>query len=151
MAAQLGSDCPFFFHSEPMMMEGRGEILSPVTIHLDQLQLVLIYPGIQISTAEAYSGVEPFSREIHLRELIRQPMDQWRNLVINDFEFSIFKKHPELDQLKQFLYQAGAKYASLSGSGSSLYGLFSESPDLPAYLERYVIWKGPAIDHSGTI
>lgn len=151
MAAQLGSDCPFFLHGEPMMMEGRGEILSPVTLHMDQLHLVLLYPALQVSTAEAYSGVKPIQHDIHLRELIRESMDQWRELVVNDFEHSVFDRHPELDQLKQSLYQAGALYASLSGSGSSLYGLFPESPDLPADLERQVIWKGSAIHPAGTI
>ena len=151
MAAQLGSDCPFFLHSEPMMMEGRGDILSPVSLHMEKLHLVLLYPGIQVSTAEAYAGVKPFEPNVHLRELIRESMDQWKALVVNDFECSVFVKYPHMDQLKQDLYQAGAVYASLSGSGSSLYGLFAESPDLPAKLERYVIWKGLAINPAGTI
>lgn len=146
MAAQLGSDCPFFFHDQPMMMEGRGEILSPVNLPLDQFQLVLLFPGIQIPTAEAYSGVKPSADGIHLRELIRNPIDQWNELVINDFEHSVFKKHQELSQLKKSLYKAGAIYASLSGSGSSLYGLFPVLPDLPAEVERHVVWKGLAIN-----
>lgn len=151
MASQLGSDCPFFFHVEPMMMEGRGEILSPVTLPLDQLHLVLLFTGLQIPTTEAYSGVKSFAHRIHLRELIRKPIDQWNELVVNDFEHSVFKRHPDLSQLKKSLYQAGALYASLSGSGSSLYGLFPVAPDLPAELERQVVWKGLAINPVRTI
>ncbi|MEN8226531.1 MAG: 4-(cytidine 5'-diphospho)-2-C-methyl-D-erythritol kinase [Bacteroidota bacterium] len=150
LAATLGSDCPFFLQENPMMMEGRGDILSSVSLCLDHLYLVLLFPEVHISTAEAYAGVIPAVHDGHLREVIREPMDRWKELVINDFEYSIFDRHPEIDQLKQDLYRAGALYASLSGSGSSLYGIFPESPDLPENLERYVIWRGAAVSGDET-
>lgn len=142
MSAQLGSDCPFFFHNVPMMMEGRGEILNRISLPLDQSFLVLLFPGIHVSTADAYSGVKPVQPEVHLRDLISKPMDKWKGNVVNAFEYSVFKKYPDLDQLKHDLYDAGAIYASLSGSGSSLYGFFSQIPELPEKLERHVVWKG---------
>ncbi len=145
LAVTLGSDCPFFLRENPMLMEGRGEKLSPISIRLDQLYLVLIFPEIQISTAEAYAGVKPATPAHHLRELIKEPLNIWNEVIINDFELSIFERHPELEQMKQALYQAGAVYASLSGSGSSLYGFFHTPPDLPGEIEKYVIWKGKAV------
>ena len=150
MAATLGSDCPFFLHEGPMLMEGRGDILSSISPCLGHLYLILLFPGIHVSTAEAYAGVKPAVPNQHLQELIRQPMDRWREFVINDFEHSVFKRHPELDRLKQDLYGAGAVYASLSGSGSSLYGIFPESPDLPEELEQYLIWRGTTVSSTKT-
>ena len=144
LASVLGSDCPFFLHSDAMMMEGRGEILSPVSLHLDGLCLVVLFPELPISTAEAYAGVSPSASRVHLDQLVSHPMDRWRDLVVNDFEKGIFIKFPELELLKRGLYKSGAIYASLSGSGSSLYGFFPGLPELPSDLERYVIWKGKA-------
>jgi len=144
LAGALGSDCPFFLGEGSMMMEGRGEILRPVRLNLDHLSLVLLYPGIHISTAEAYEGVHPILPGKHLGSLIREPIDKWKELIVNDFEGPIFKSHPELNEIKQGLYEAGAIYASLSGSGSSIYGLFRELPSLPESLDCMVIWKGNA-------
>jgi 4-diphosphocytidyl-2-C-methyl-D-erythritol kinase len=144
LAGSLGSDCPFFFYGRTMMMEGRGEILSPVEVALDHLSLVLLHPGIHIATAEAYQAVKPVMPGTHLRYLISEPVEAWRELIVNDFETPVFEKYPELKELKKGLYRAGALYASLSGSGSALYGFFREPPSLPEALERIVIWKGGA-------
>jgi len=144
LAAQLGSDCPFFLNELPMMMEGRGEILSQVNVSLDKLHLVLLFPGINISTAEAYGAVSPFVPDLHLKQLIETPMDRWKGLIINDFEKNALIKYPLLLALKRSLYEAGALYASMSGSGSSLYGIFETPPQLPEEVQRYIIWKGPA-------
>jgi 4-diphosphocytidyl-2-C-methyl-D-erythritol kinase len=144
MAASLGSDCPFFLHDQPMMMEGRGERLSPSSVSLEGLWMVLLFPQIHISTQEAYAGVSPKKPEFHLEKLLKAPIHQWREGVINDFETGIFERHPELASLKEQLYAAGALYASLSGSGSSLYGIFPQQPGLPASLSRFIIWEGKA-------
>jgi 4-diphosphocytidyl-2-C-methyl-D-erythritol kinase len=144
LAATLGSDCPFFLHHEAMMMEGRGEILSPVTVYLDDLYIALLFPGIHISTAEAYSVISPIRPEQHLSQMVKQPVDQWKGIVINDFERVIFKKYPELEGIKSGLYAAGALYASMSGSGSALYGIFPRPPVLPANLACMVVWTGKA-------
>lgn len=142
MAARLGSDCPFFLHDHAMMMEGRGEILTPSSVTLEGLWLVLLFPEIHISTAEAYSGVTPVMDGLHLDQLVAAPIHQWRGKVVNDFESGIFEKYPELASLRESLYKAGAIYASLSGSGSSLYGIFTARPRLAASISRYVIWEG---------
>lgn len=144
LAEMLGSDCPFFLREGPMLMEGRGEFLSPVQINLDHLCLVLLHPGIHISTSEAYQDVRPAMPEKHLRSLIGEPVGKWRKLIVNDFESPIFERHPGLKELKKGLYEAGALYASMSGSGSSIYGFFSKPPSLPGELDRVVIWKGDA-------
>jgi 4-diphosphocytidyl-2-C-methyl-D-erythritol kinase len=144
LASRLGSDCPFFLHHQPMLMEGRGEILSPSSVNLEGHHLVLLFPGIPISTAEAYAAVRPSSSGFDLGQLPARPPDQWRGLVVNDFEKEIFRLYPLLEDLKTGLYNAGANYASMSGSGSSVYGIFHHVPRLPAGLEKYVIWKGKA-------
>ncbi len=144
LAAQLGSDCPFFLNELPMMMEGRGEILSQVNVSLDKLHLVLLFPGIHISTTEAYGAVSPFVPDLHLKQLIETPMDRWKGLIIHDFEKNALIKYPLLLTLKRSLYEAGALYASMSGSGSALYGIFETPPQLPEEVRRYIIWKGPA-------
>lgn len=144
LAGQLGSDCPFFLHQGPMMMEGRGELLSPVIVSLDSYYLAILFPGIHISSAEAYRAVSPAVPEADLRKMIQLPPDQWEGQIRNDFEASAFQRHPLLEKLKSCLYQAGARYASLSGSGSALYGVFDSDPELPEQLKGYLIWKGPA-------
>jgi len=144
MAASLGSDCPFFLHEHAMMMEGRGEVLSPSPVNLKDLYLVLLFPKIHISTPEAYSGVKPLLPEQHMEQLVDVPVSEWKGRVVNDFETGIFKKYPEIASLKQDLYKTGALYASLSGSGSSLYGIFPQKPGLPESVAPYVIWQGEA-------
>jgi 4-diphosphocytidyl-2-C-methyl-D-erythritol kinase len=125
-----------------MMMEGRGEILDQVDLSLNNLYLVLLFPEIPISTAEAYAGVSPKMPERHLIELIKAPVNEWKDQVVNDFEKSIFEKHPLLHSLKLALYRAGAFYASMSGSGSSVYGIFEKRPHLPGKIREHVIWEG---------
>jgi len=142
LAASLGSDCPFFLHNEPMMMEGRGEILSPLHLKLDGLYLVLLFPEIHVSTAEAYQGVTPATPDHLLKELIREPLSRWREIIENDFEKSLFGSYPQLRIIKEQLYMSKAIYASLSGSGSSLYGIFEKRPSLPEEVKKYLIWEG---------
>ena len=144
LAGQLGSDCPFFLHKGPMMMEGRGEILSPVKVDLEGLYLVLLFPGIHVSTADAYAGVLPEIPEIPLQQVISLPVKKWPGLVENDFEESLMAKFPLIRELKESLYRVGAQYASLSGSGSSIYGIFKKAPRLPGELKDFVTWEGPA-------
>lgn len=144
LAARLGSDCPFFLQEGPSLMESRGELLSQVPISLENYYLVILFPEIHISTAEAYQDVSPAIPEVHLRKLIALPLNQWKEHIHNDFEASIFQKHPLLEEMKQSLYHAGAGYVSMSGSGSAIYGIFDTRPELPERIQRYVIWEGPA-------
>jgi len=143
LAAILGSDCPFFLDPQTMLMEGRGEILTPLFLSMDGIYLVLLFPEIHVSTQDAYAGVNPAIPSLQLKEIIEKPLSRWEELIENDFENSVFKRYPQLGTLKQELYSSGATYASLSGSGSSIYGLFKEQPSLPEGLQKLVIWEGP--------
>jgi 4-diphosphocytidyl-2-C-methyl-D-erythritol kinase len=125
-AASLGSDCPFFIYNRPMYATGRGEILSPVEIFPDDYRIELVNPDIFISTKEAYAGVTPRKPEISISEIIKRPVEEWWGLLKNDFEESLFLKYPSLAAEKEALYARGAVYASMSGSGSTLYGLFKK-------------------------
>jgi len=125
-ALQLGSDCPFFINNVPALAQGRGEILQSVELSLKAYRLILIYPKIHISTAEAFSGITPTAPTLSLHENLGRPIGEWKNFIFNDFEKSIFQIYPQLKELKDILYNMGATYASMSGSGSALYGLFSK-------------------------
>lgn len=125
-AAQLGSDCPFFIYNRPMFVSGRGEVLEPFDIpSLDNYRIELVTPAVSVSTKEAYAGIVPAVPDVSLRELLAQPIENWRvSGVKNDFEKTVFALYPELATLKQDLYTRGAIYASMSGSGSALFGIF---------------------------
>lgn len=127
-AARLGSDCAFFVHDTPMFGEGRGEILSPYALpenFFSEYEIkAVVPPGISVSTADAYKGIIPAIPEIPLREALARPAEEWKKCVTNDFEKTVFEKYPALAEIKRSLYDAGAVYASMSGSGSALYGIF---------------------------
>lgn len=125
-ASRLGSDVPFFIYNRPMFASGRGEILTPIPCPIPPRRKIgVVTPGITVPTAQAYSGVTPKMPGTGLRDLISSlPPEQWKDRIINGFEESIFKKHPALRAIKNSLYKAGAIYASMSGSGSALYGIF---------------------------
>lgn len=131
-AARLGADCPFFINAEPAYAEGIGEILSPVEITDNTLSgytLVIVKPQVSISTKEAFAGITPRMPEVSCREIVAMPIEQWKDLLTNDFEESVFAQHPELHDIKNKLYEAGAAYAQMSGSGSSIFGIFKTVPD----------------------
>ena len=123
-AARLGSDCPFFIFNEACHATGRGEILNPISIDLSNYTIVLIHPGIHIATPWAFQQLSPCVKEKSILTIIKQPIETWKAELINDFEAPVFKAHPELEALKNNLYEKGAIYASMSGSGSSLFGIF---------------------------
>jgi 4-diphosphocytidyl-2-C-methyl-D-erythritol kinase len=123
-ALQLGSDCPFFIYNRPMLAKGRGEQLEPIALDLSAYAIHLICPKLHIATADAFKKVIPRPAPVNLAILPTIPISQWRELLSNDFESPLFALHPVLNQIKQALYNAGALYAAMSGSGSSLYGIF---------------------------
>jgi 4-diphosphocytidyl-2-C-methyl-D-erythritol kinase len=131
-AAQLGSDCPFFIYNQPMLGTGRGEILTPITVDsLKKYEIRLVYPPVFVSTSDAYKGIIPRNVRNHeiqdttpLVDLLQLPPHSWRNKVENDFEATVFAKYPQLEQYKMQLYEQGAVYASMSGSGSAMFGVF---------------------------
>jgi 4-diphosphocytidyl-2-C-methyl-D-erythritol kinase len=123
-AAQLGSDCPFFVFNSACHAIGRGEILQPFACDLTNYTIVLLHPSIHVSTAWAFSQLKPHAKSKSIATIVAQPMQTWKTELINDFEAPIFEAHPLLGELKNYLYQQGAIYASMSGSGSSLFGIF---------------------------
>lgn len=124
-ASRLGSDCAFFIYNRPMIGEGRGEILTEYPLSLDEYDLQVLTPeGVAVSTKEAYSGIRPHLPEVSLREALSRPVEEWAGLLKNDFEETVFVNHPELAAIKRSLYDSGAVYASMSGSGSALFALY---------------------------
>ena len=138
MALHLGADCPFFIYNTPSCAEGVGEVLNPVDIDLKGLWLLIVKPPVHVSTKEAFAGVVPKRPDFDLRFLSYLPLEEWRGKVVNDFEASIFPQHPELGVLKDEIYAGGAVYASMSGSGSSLYGLYAEEKAARDAYQRFV-------------
>lgn len=135
-AAGLGSDCPFFIGDGPMIGKGRGDILTPIDLDLRNTYAVLLKPGLHISTAEAFARITPAPSRAPAGAIVTGDRAQWREMLHNDFEDSLFPAFPILPQLKARLYDAGAWYASMSGSGSTVFGLFHEKP---------VVVAGPGI------
>jgi len=126
LAGKLGSDCPFFVDNRPSLATGRGEVLQPVSLALKGFHLVLVNPGLHVSTKEAYAGITPQFPETPLLQLINEPVHKWQGRIGNDFEESVFKIYPAIESLKKDLLGKGAIYASMSGSGSSVFGLFEK-------------------------
>jgi len=141
-ASQLGSDCSFFVEDIPMMGTGRGEILSPATTRLIGLYLVLTKPDVHVSTAEAYSGIVPQKTGFSIAEILKLPIAEWKSKLKNDFEKSIFEKYPLISDLKEKMYSCGAAYAGMSGSGSSVFGLFEKPVELKKEFPDLDYWSG---------
>jgi len=141
-AAQLGSDCPFFIQDEPMLGSGRGEVLQSCLINLKGYYLVLVKPDIHVSTADAYSRVRPNIPDKPLETLLRLPIPEWRYQVKNDFESSVFEQYPKLKAVKSALYEQGALYASMSGSGSAIFGIFEKEMIPPEGVMDGMCWSG---------
>jgi 4-diphosphocytidyl-2-C-methyl-D-erythritol kinase len=129
-AAQLGSDCPFFIHDIPYHATGRGEILHPIECDLSKYKIALIHPQIHVSTAWAFGQLNPHAKPKSIAQIVTQPLETWKLELVNDFEEPIFSAHPILADIKNYLYQEGALYASMSGSGSSLFGIFAQETNL---------------------
>jgi len=127
-AARLGADCAFFIHAVPCYAEGIGERLEPIALDLGGWHLGVVRPDIPVPTREAFSRIRPHRPQMNCREIVGQPVETWRMTLVNDFEDSVFALHPELGHVKAHLYDLGATYAAMSGSGSALFGLFRESP-----------------------
>ena len=137
LALELGSDCPFFLTNTPCFAKGRGEQLIPVEVPLKDYWVLLLHPGIAISTAQAFAHIQPQPVTESLPQLIQYPIAEWKNRIHNQFENTVFKAHPSLADYKQQLYHLGALYASLTGSGSTLYGIFppeSAKPETSALM-----------------
>lgn len=126
-ALELGSDCPFFIINKPCFASGRGEILEELVLNLSGYKIVFVHPGIHINTGWAFSMLKKTNSHQDLKAFITKPVTEWRGQINNDFEAPVFKAHPEINLIKENLYNSGALYAAMTGSGSSLYGIFEKN------------------------
>lgn len=143
-AATLGADCAFFIKNTPTYAEGIGNIFSPLSLSLKGYQILLVKPDIFVSTREAFSLVRPHEPEYSLKEIITHPVSEWKEQMVNDFEASVFPQYPVIGEIKEELYKNGAMYAAMSGSGSSVFGLFAPDITIPDinFGERSFVFKG---------
>ncbi len=130
MIAKLGADCPFFIQCKPVYAEGIGDVFSPVEIDLSGWHLVLVKPDDHISTKEAYSLIKAKPSKYSITEIVKSPVEDWKDYINNDFEKSVFPNHPKIESIRNQLYGIGASYACMSGSGSTVFGLFRQKADL---------------------
>lgn len=145
LAVQLGADCPFFIYNRPVFASGIGEVFDEIDLSLKGYFLVLIKPDIHVPTKDAFAEIKPKQPHISLKEIIKQPVSGWKGLMENDFEKSVFVKYPVIGGLKEDLYKKGALYASMTGSGSSVFGIFKEEQsDIQNSYQDCIVWQGPA-------
>ena len=130
-ARQLGSDCAFFIENRPVLASAKGDVFKPVNLSLKNYFVILVMPPIHVSTAGAYQNVKPALSDFNLEELESLAVDQWKDYLVNDFEEPVFKLYPQIKAIKDELYQSGALYASMSGSGASVFGIFNKEIKLP--------------------
>ena len=139
-ALQIGSDCPFFIINKPCYATGRGEFLEHISLDLSSYRFMIVHPGIHINTSQVFSEIIPGDTNKSIKEIIQQPIETWRGELKNDFEEPIFKKYPEVKKIKNDLYQSGSIYASMSGSGSAVYGIFEkEHSRFPEFHPNYFV------------
>lgn len=142
-AARLGADCPIFILGRPAYAEGIGEKLQPIELHVGGLSIVVVRPDIPVPTREAFSLITPHRPLKNCRDVVlTQPIETWHDDLVNDFEASVFALHPEIGAIKERLYQLGAVYAAMSGSGSAVFGLFRRQPSLEGEFEGMFTWQG---------
>jgi 4-diphosphocytidyl-2-C-methyl-D-erythritol kinase len=134
-ALQLGSDCPFFIINQPCFAGGRGEKLQPIDVDLSAYSFVIVNPGIHINTGWAFSQIIPKNPVTSIKEIIYQPVETWKTALVNDFEEAVFSTYPGIKAIKENLYVQGAVYASMTGSGSTVFGIFEKTEDLAALKE----------------
>ena len=129
VASKIGADCPFFIKNKPVFAQGIGDVFSEIEMSLKGKFILLVKPNIGVSTSDAYSLIKPHKPEIPLKEILKKPLKEWKENVVNDFEYSVFAKYPEIAAIKDRLYDLGAIYASMSGSGAAVYGIFKKQID----------------------
>lgn len=141
LALQLGSDCPFFLDPVPSFARGRGEELVPADVSLGGKQILLFHPGTGISTGGAYRHVQVNKPAADIEEIVNLPVNAWKDNIMNAFESYAFKQQPVIEYIKKKLYDSGAFYASMTGSGSAVFGLFGREAEIPSEISEYFIWK----------
>ncbi|MBC35218.1 MAG: 4-(cytidine 5'-diphospho)-2-C-methyl-D-erythritol kinase [Bacteroidetes bacterium] len=140
-AMPIGADCSFFIKNKAVFASQKGDVFEDIDLDLLGKYILIVKPNLHINTAEAYSGVTPFPKLISIKELIQNDLSDWNEVLKNDFEKSIFLKHPEIGQIKDSLLDLGAVYAAMSGSGSALFGIFDSEPECSELFKNYFCWK----------
>jgi 4-diphosphocytidyl-2-C-methyl-D-erythritol kinase len=141
-ARQLGSDCAFFLQEAPAFASERGDHLERVDVNLSAYTITIVKPPMHSSTAQAYAVIEPAKRKADLKQIIARPVPEWKNTLVNDFEKPMDLVFPEIRTIREKLYEAGAVYASMSGSGSAVYGIFEGAPPLSLSFPGFYRWNG---------
>lgn len=141
LAVKLGADCPFFLYNKPAFASGIGDQLEAIELDLSRYFLVLVKPDCLVSTKEAYTMVSPLKPEFSLKQVVKRPLSEWRGRMKNDFEPSVFNKFPEIYRIKETLYDMGATYASMSGSGATVFGIFESQPQIENRFVGHFLWK----------
>ncbi|MCD7935232.1 MAG: 4-(cytidine 5'-diphospho)-2-C-methyl-D-erythritol kinase [Tannerellaceae bacterium] len=142
LAAHIGADCPFFIRNKPVFASGTGNLFEQITLSLDGYWLGLVKPDIHVSTPEAYRMITPAAPALSLKEVVQCPVREWKEKMVNDFETVVFGRHPAIREIKETLYKKGAVYAAMSGSGSSVFGLFEQPPALKELFPGCFVWEG---------
>lgn len=146
LADSLGSDCGFFIQNKPSLVTGKGEIMNPMNINLSDFEIVLVHPSIHVDTKTAYNNIKPKENHKPVDGIIMSELSLWKNQLTNDFEKPVFARFPEIKKIKTKLYENGAVYASMSGSGSSVYGIFKSKPKLKnLFPDNYFLWNSESI------
>lgn len=146
LAVRLGADCPFFIYNHPVFASGIGERFEAIDLSLADFEFVVIKPDVHVSTKDAFENVHPEQPQMSLKDIIKLPLTEWKRLMVNDFEKSVFSKYPQIGAIKEQLYSNGAIYASMTGSGSSVFGIFNHVPEslYQSHPECFV-WKGKGL------
>lgn len=147
-AKTLGADCPFFIDNEPKLVTGIGEVMEDVTVDLSDYSIVVVFPGIHVNTKTAFAGITPQVPDYDLKTMLEQPPKNWQDSVINDFEETVFAAHPEIQKTKEQLLAQGAHYASMTGTGSAVFGVFEKSFDhheMAISFSKNQIWMNPPL------
>lgn len=140
IAGSIGADCPFFIQNQPVLATGIGNIFEEISLSLKGYTIYIIKPDVSVPTKDAYASVIPANPTISLKEIANAPVKEWKHIMVNDFEISVFRQYPIISKIKNKLYESGAIYASMSGSGSSVFGLFEQNTELN--FKDCFVWKG---------
>ena len=139
-ASAIGADCSFFIRNQPVFAKGKGDEFEDTAIDLSEYFIAIVKPDVHVNTATAYKNIVPREPEVSVAEAIKRPINEWKDLLVNDFENSVFKKYPAIRHIKEQLYETGALYASMSGSGSAVYGIFDEEINFSGKFNGYYVW-----------
>lgn len=136
-AKTLGADCPFFIENKPKLVSGIGEVMEDISIDLSGHSIVVVFPGIHVSTKTAFSGITPKAPDYDIKTILQQSPKLWQDAIINDFEETVFTAHPEIERIKKQLIDLGVDYASMTGTGSAVFGLFEKGIDLDVVQDKF--------------